>query len=127
MIYNFWGWKREDITCFIVVNKAVIVHDYEGGKIESQLVPTVDVYVELSYYARAYLGARSTSREANSVKETTRAERASVYAKSVAQSVEADTTSATPLSRFSSLQPTLRGAKIGGLGKVVLAFDANGI
>ncbi|KAH1046383.1 hypothetical protein J1N35_037167 [Gossypium stocksii] len=107
-----YSFKREysfyhpSVTCFIVANEDVIVHDYEGRKFESQLVATVGAYVELSYYAKAYFGARKTSREAYSVKETSSAERPSIYVKSAAQaavlkqkrltsSVEADTRGAT--------------------------------
>ncbi|GMJ09449.1 hypothetical protein like AT5G13980 [Hibiscus trionum] len=42
----------------LVVNEDIVVHDSEGRKIESQLVPIVDAYVDLrNYYARAYLGS----------------------------------------------------------------------
>ncbi|XP_022741323.1 probable alpha-mannosidase At5g13980 [Durio zibethinus] len=58
VVYNSLGWKREDVIRFPVVNEDVIVHDSEGRKIESQLVPTVDAYVDLrNYYVRAYLGS----------------------------------------------------------------------
>ncbi|KAE8723377.1 Alpha-mannosidase [Hibiscus syriacus] len=58
VIYNSLGWKREDVVRFPVVNEDVIVRDSEGRKIESQLVPIVDAYVDLrNYYARAYLGS----------------------------------------------------------------------
>ena len=41
-----------------VVNEDVIVHDSEGRKVESQLIPPVDAYVDLrNYYVRAYLGS----------------------------------------------------------------------
>ncbi|KAK8715926.1 hypothetical protein V6N13_043250 [Hibiscus sabdariffa] len=58
VIYNSLGWKREDVVRFPVVNEDVAVRDSEGRKIESQLVPIVDAYVDLrNYYARAYLGS----------------------------------------------------------------------
>nr|KJB76311.1 hypothetical protein B456_012G082700 [Gossypium raimondii] len=58
VVYNSLGWKREDVIRFPVVNEDVTVHDSEGRKIESQLVPIVDAYVDLrKYYARAYLGS----------------------------------------------------------------------
>ena len=42
-----------------VVNEEVIVHDSEGRKVESQLIPLVDAYVNLrNYYVKAYLGSK---------------------------------------------------------------------
>ncbi|XVE67611.1 hypothetical protein DITRI_Ditri09bG0001700 [Diplodiscus trichospermus] len=56
--YNSLGWKRQDVIRFPVVNEDVIVHDSEGRKVESQLVPAVDAYLDLrNYYVRAYLGS----------------------------------------------------------------------
>ncbi|KAE8695699.1 Glycosyl hydrolase family 38 protein [Hibiscus syriacus] len=56
--YNSLGWKREDVIRFPVVNEDVVVRDSEGRKMESQLLPIVDAYVDLrNYYARAYLGS----------------------------------------------------------------------
>ncbi|KAK8672388.1 hypothetical protein V6N13_110760 [Hibiscus sabdariffa] len=58
VIYNSLGWKREDVVRFPVVNEDVAVRDSKGRKIESQLVPIVDAYVDIrNYYARAYLGS----------------------------------------------------------------------
>ncbi|PPD78773.1 hypothetical protein GOBAR_DD24298 [Gossypium barbadense] len=84
VIYNSLGWKREDAICLTVVNEAVTVHDQEGRKIETQLVP-IDAYVDLSYHARAYLAVGSTSKDVHS---------------------------ATSPSKLSSLQPTLRGQQL---------------
>ncbi|XVF57696.1 hypothetical protein PTKIN_Ptkin07bG0002700 [Pterospermum kingtungense] len=58
VVYNSLGWKREDVIRFPVVNEDVIVHDSEGRKVESQLLPLVDAYVDIrNYYVRAYLGS----------------------------------------------------------------------
>ncbi|GMJ09448.1 hypothetical protein HRI_004614100 [Hibiscus trionum] len=54
------GWTPPPIGFYKmnVVNEDIVVHDSEGRKIESQLVPIVDAYVDLrNYYARAYLGS----------------------------------------------------------------------
>ncbi|MBA0724560.1 hypothetical protein Golax_021244 [Gossypium laxum] len=62
VIYNSLGWKREDAICLTVVNEAVTVHDQEGRKFETQLVP-IDAYVDLSYHARAYFAVGSASKD----------------------------------------------------------------
>ncbi|OMO99296.1 hypothetical protein COLO4_13372 [Corchorus olitorius] len=59
VVYNSLGWKREDVIRFPVVNEDVVVHDSEGKEVESQIVPTVDAYIDLrDYYVRAYLGSK---------------------------------------------------------------------
>lgn len=58
VVYNSLGWKREDVIRFPVINEDVIVHDSEGRKVESQLVPAVDAYADLrNYYVKAYIGS----------------------------------------------------------------------
>ncbi|KAL2939592.1 hypothetical protein RDABS01_033750 [Bienertia sinuspersici] len=63
VVYNPLGWKREDIIRIPVKNEEVVVHDYEGREIESQVLPISDVQLSISkFHVASYLGI--TVREA---------------------------------------------------------------
>ncbi|CAM8986736.1 unnamed protein product [Rhodiola kirilowii] len=59
--YNSLGWKREGIIRIPVSDGNVVVHDSEGEKIESQLLPVVSAHTELRHFhAKAYFGKTLT-------------------------------------------------------------------
>ncbi|XP_010929675.1 alpha-mannosidase At3g26720 [Elaeis guineensis] len=57
LVYNSLGWKREDVIRIPVISESVVVHDYEGREIESQLLPLTNASVYIrNHYVKAYLG-----------------------------------------------------------------------
>lgn len=57
VVYNPLGWKREDIIRIPVKNEDVVVRDYEGREIESQILPISDVQLSINnFHLASYLG-----------------------------------------------------------------------
>nr|XP_023887935.1 probable alpha-mannosidase At5g13980 isoform X3 [Quercus suber] len=57
VVYNPLGRRREDVVRIPVINENVAVWDSSGKEIESQLLPLLDVSVEVrKYHVKAYLG-----------------------------------------------------------------------
>ncbi|KAH9627165.1 hypothetical protein KSS87_018405 [Heliosperma pusillum] len=58
VVYNPLGWQREDIIRFPVTSENVMVRDYEGREIESQILPISDVQLSMrNFHVTSYLGA----------------------------------------------------------------------
>ncbi|XP_024023141.1 probable alpha-mannosidase At5g13980 isoform X2 [Morus notabilis] len=58
VVYNPLGWRRNDVVKIPIVDKNVVVRDFKGKEIESQIIPLPDVSVSIrNYHARAYLGS----------------------------------------------------------------------
>ncbi|XP_074275154.1 putative alpha-mannosidase At5g13980 [Silene latifolia] len=57
VVYNPLAWQREDIIRFPVISENVMVRDYEGKEIESQLLPISDVQLSMrDFHVPSYLG-----------------------------------------------------------------------
>lgn len=57
VVYNPLGWRRTDVVKIPIVDKNVVVRDFRGKEVESQVIPLVDVSVSIrNYHATAYLG-----------------------------------------------------------------------
>ncbi|KAJ8435416.1 hypothetical protein Cgig2_001068 [Carnegiea gigantea] len=57
VVYNPLGWKREEIIRIPVLVDKVIVRDFNGNEVESQLLPVTNASLTVrSYHVRAYLG-----------------------------------------------------------------------
>ncbi|XP_062091515.1 probable alpha-mannosidase At5g13980 isoform X2 [Humulus lupulus] len=57
VVYNPLGWKREDVVKIPIVDENVVVKDFRGKEIESQVIPLSHVSVAIrKYHAKAYLG-----------------------------------------------------------------------
>ncbi|KAL9241822.1 hypothetical protein vseg_015886 [Gypsophila vaccaria] len=58
VVYNPLVWQREDIIRVPVTSEDVIVHDYEGREIESQVLPISDIQLGMrNFHVASYLGA----------------------------------------------------------------------
>ncbi|XP_072971549.1 probable alpha-mannosidase At5g13980 [Typha angustifolia] len=57
LVYNSLGWKRVDVIRLPVISESIVVTDYEGREIESQIFPITSAAVNLrNSYVTAYLG-----------------------------------------------------------------------
>ncbi|KAK9749896.1 hypothetical protein RND81_02G158800 [Saponaria officinalis] len=57
VVYNPLGWQREDIIRVPITSEDVMVHDYEGREIESQVLPISDVQLSMTnFHVASYLG-----------------------------------------------------------------------
>ncbi|KAF3443132.1 hypothetical protein FNV43_RR17053 [Rhamnella rubrinervis] len=57
VVYNPLGWKREDVVKIPVINENVVVRDFRGKEIQSQLIPLLNISVSLrKFHTMAYLG-----------------------------------------------------------------------
>lgn len=60
VIYNPLGWKRKEVVRILVSLDNVIVKDFHGEVVESQLIPVADAFLSIrNEYAKAYLGETS--------------------------------------------------------------------
>ncbi|XP_048333920.2 probable alpha-mannosidase At5g13980 [Ziziphus jujuba] len=61
VVYNPLGWKREDVVKIPVTNENLVVRDFSGKEIQSQLIPVLNNSLSLrNFHVEAYLG-KSTS------------------------------------------------------------------
>ncbi|XP_074275155.1 putative alpha-mannosidase At5g13980 [Silene latifolia] len=57
VVYNPLAWQREDIIRLPVTSENVMVRDYEGREIESQVLPVSDVQLSMrNFHVTSYLG-----------------------------------------------------------------------
>ncbi|CAA6660049.1 unnamed protein product [Spirodela intermedia] len=57
LVYNSLGWNREDVIRIPVISASVIVRDSKGSIVESQLLPILNISLEIrKLHTMAYLG-----------------------------------------------------------------------
>uniref|UniRef100_A0A7N0T7N2 Alpha-mannosidase n=1 Tax=Kalanchoe fedtschenkoi TaxID=63787 RepID=A0A7N0T7N2_KALFE len=56
VLYNSLGWKREDVIRIPVPSEKIVVQDYRGENVESQILPILNSTLKIrNFYTKAYI------------------------------------------------------------------------